>query len=282
MYQIINAGKFYADGGAMFGAVPKVAWSRCYPVNERNLCVLAMNTAVVKTACGRVIVIDPGVGGDCLKDAPAVYYQFHELADICEKLRTEAGIEPAEVTDVVFTHLHFDHCGGAVAAGKPVFPNATHWVSRRQYDTEKQPHPLEKDSFLPANTVVLENACLLKLVDNEVIISENFSLKIYDGHTPGQIAAFIRSGDGTPLIFPGDIIPLASQVVPERISAYDLNPSLSWYSKIEILEKAVAEGAVMAFFHDVFTPLATVKRIGRSYKTETAPSFQQFRRVFNR
>jgi glyoxylase-like metal-dependent hydrolase (beta-lactamase superfamily II) len=281
MYRIINTGKFYADGGAMFGAVPKVSWVRCYPANERNLCVLAMNTGVVTTACGRTVVIDPGVGGDCLKSSPAIYYMFHEMTDIREQLRQEATVEPEAVTDVVFTHLHFDHVGGAVSDGKPVFPNATHWVSRRQYETERQPHPLEKDSFLPANTSVLEDAGLIQLIDNDVEVSDNFHLKLYDGHTYGQTVAFIRSrveanaagvdtsaaAEERLLVFPGDVVPLSSHVVPERISAYDLNPSLSWYSKIDVIERTVSEGAIMVFYHDVYIPAARVKRVGRSFKT---------------
>jgi len=267
MYKIINTGKFYADGGSMFGAIPKVSWSRCYPVNDRNLCVLAMNMGVIVTACGRIIVVDPGVGEDCLKDTPAVYYQFHEMRNVIEALINEAGINVSDVTDVVFTHLHFDHCGGAVHNGMPVFPNAVHWISRKQYDNEKQPHPLEKESFLFSNTIVLENAALLRIIEEDTIITENFKLHIYDGHTPGQITVFVRSENNTSLIFPGDVIPLASQVVPERISAYDLNPSLSWYSKIDILNKAVANKNIMVFYHDVLTPYAAVKQVGKSYKT---------------
>ncbi|MDR0744244.1 MAG: MBL fold metallo-hydrolase, partial [Tannerella sp.] len=108
MFKLITTGYFYADGGAMFGAVPKVTWSRSYPVNERNLCVLAMHAGVVKTGNGRIIIVDPGIGRDQLNDSPAVYYQFYDTVDLCEEL-ARTGIQPEEVTDVIFTHLHFDH-----------------------------------------------------------------------------------------------------------------------------------------------------------------------------
>ena len=277
MFQLINTGYFYADGGAMFGAIPKITWSRSYPANEHNLCVLAMHAGVVKTENGRVIVIDPGVGTDRLDKSPAVHYQFYDTKDITEELR-QMNIATEEVTDVIFTHLHFDHCGAAVRTdsegiAKPVFPNAHHWVSRAQYESEKNPHPLEKDSFLPENTQILEKAGLVRMVESTIEPYPDVRLELFDGHTIGQIAATIKpenedmNEDMNEVVFAGDIIPLASQVVPERISAYDLYPALSYFGKIKILEKAVREHQTLVFFHDAYKPAATVKKVGNSYKT---------------
>ncbi|MDR1379955.1 MAG: MBL fold metallo-hydrolase, partial [Tannerella sp.] len=290
MFKLITTGYFHADGGAMFGAIPKVTWSRSYPVNERNLCVLAMHAGVVGTDDGHLIVVDPGVGQDQLNDTPAVYYQFHDTADICEALR-QTGIMPEDVTDVVFTHLHFDHCGAAVRKNangvpEPVFPNAVHWASRAQYECERNPHPLEAESFLPENTEILERAGLLRLVEATTEPFESLRIQLYDGHTLGQIAAFIKTRrlspaqPGTPdalpgavtdggestIIFPGDIVPLVSHIVPERISAYDLYPTLSYNGKTEILEKASSNGDFLVFYHDAYTPCSTIKKVGASYK----------------
>ncbi|MDR3251522.1 MAG: MBL fold metallo-hydrolase [Tannerella sp.] len=269
MFKIITTGYFYADGGAMFGAVPKTAWSRSYRANERNLCVLAMHAGVIATGDGHVIVVDPGVGQANLNGSPAIFYQFHDTADICDGLQ-QAGIRPEKVTDVVLTHLHFDHCGAAVGRdGKPVFGNATHWVSRKQYENERNPHPLEAGSFLPGNTDIIEKAGLLRLIEATAQPFDSLRMQLYDGHTAGQIAAFVKA-DGKTVVFPGDIIPLASHVVPERISAYDLHPTLSYDGKVEILEKAARDGCVTVFFHDAYTPLATVRKAGASYKTGDA------------
>jgi glyoxylase-like metal-dependent hydrolase (beta-lactamase superfamily II) len=268
MFKLITTGYFYADGGAMFGAIPKVTWSRSYPVNERNLCVLSMHAGVVRTNDGHIIVVDPGVGQDRLKDTPAIYYQFHDMKDICEALR-QTGIAPEDVTDVVFTHLHFDHCGGAVrknanGVAEPVFPNAAHWVSRAQLECERNPHPLEAESFLPQNTEILEKAGLLRLVEAATEPFESLRMRLYDGHTLGQIAAFIKActtdEEELTIVFPGDIIPLASHVVPERISAYDLYPTLSYNGKTEILENASPNEDVFVFYHDAYTPCSTVKK----------------------
>lgn len=273
-FRLINTGCFYADGGAMFGAVPKVAWSRSYPANERNLCVLAMHAGVVRTDDERVIVVDPGVGQDQLKDTPAIYYQFYDTTDICDSLQ-QMGIRPEEVTDVIFTHLHFDHCGAAVrkqANGDlvPVFPNAIHWVSRSQYENERHPHPLEADSFLPGNTDALDKHGLLRFIEAAAQPYESLRMQLYDGHTSGQIAASIQvkaaDAPNQTLVFPGDIIPLASHIVQERISAYDLYPTLSYNGKVEILEKAAANEHLLVFYHDAYTPCATIKKVRTSFK----------------
>jgi glyoxylase-like metal-dependent hydrolase (beta-lactamase superfamily II) len=273
MFKLINTGNFYADGGAMFGAIPKVTWSRSYPSNDRNLCVLAMHTGVVKTKDRHIIVIDPGVGKDRLDKSPAIYYQFHDTKDITEELRI-TGISPEEVTDVIFTHLHFDHCGAAVqfnadGVAEPVFKNAAHWVSRAQYESEKKPHPLEADSFLPNNTKILESHGLLRIVESMIQPFESLRIELFDGHTLGQIAATIKPDDEDigAILFPGDIIPLASHTVPERISAYDLYPAQSYFGKINLLEKAVKESLLMVYYHDAYRAFSAVKKAGNSYKS---------------
>ncbi|MDR0835481.1 MAG: MBL fold metallo-hydrolase [Tannerella sp.] len=272
MFKLINTGNFYADGGAMFGAIPKVTWNRSYPANDRNLCVLTMHAGVVRTKDHRVIVIDPGVGKDQLEKSPAVYYQFHDTRDIIEELLL-LGISSEDVTDVVFTHLHFDHCGAAVkinldGIAEPVFKNANHWLSRAQYENEKHPHPLEKDSFLPENTAVLEKAGLLKIVESTIQPFESLRIELFDGHTLGQIAATVKpENENMNVLFPGDILPLASHVVPERISAYDLYPTLSYFGKINLLEKAVKENQWVVFYHDAYMPCSHIRQVGKTYKS---------------
>ena len=269
MFKLITTGYFYADGGAMFGATPKVAWRRSYPVNESNLCVLAMHAGVVVTGDGHVIVVDPGVGKDQLKDSPAIFYRFYDMVDICDSLKL-IGIQPEDVTDVIFTHLHFDHCGAAVRKNsdgthKLVFPNALHWVSRAQYENERSPHPLEAESFLPQNTTFIEKAGVLRIVEATTEPYKSLRMKLYDGHTTGQIAAYINDGSST-IVFPGDIIPLASHIVRERISAYDLYPTLSYDGKTEILEKAASNEHTLVFYHDAITSCASIKKLQSSFK----------------
>ncbi len=270
MFKLITTGFFYADGGAMFGTVPKATWKRIYPVDSRNLCVLAMHTGVIKTETGRVIIIDPGVGVDFLQEAPAKYYHFHNTVNLCGELQ-KTGIMPEEVSDVIFTHLHFDHCLGAIRKNaanllEPAFPNASHWLSRTQYENQSEPHPLEAGSFTPQNINVLEKAGLVRIVESATEPCERVNLKLYDGHTPGQIVVSVEteSIEGKRrIVFPGDVIPLSSHVVPERISAYDNDRACSYNGKIEILENFSSGNDIFVFYHDSYTPCAIIKKIVR-------------------
>ena len=132
--QLIDSGFFYADGGAMFGAIPKVSWKRRYPCNERNECVLALRSALITTDDNRLILIDNGAGTKHLKQLS--YYKFFDMHDLSEELSIY-GITPEQITDVVLTHLHFDHCGYTSFEKKKseteccyssIFSNAKHWV----------------------------------------------------------------------------------------------------------------------------------------------------------
>ncbi|MDR3252888.1 MAG: MBL fold metallo-hydrolase, partial [Tannerella sp.] len=200
-----------------------------------------------------------------------IYYQFYETVDIAEALRQQTGIEAEAVTDIVFTHLHFDHCGAAVRTDadgrrRPAFPNAIHWTSRAQYDSERRPHPLEAQSFAKGNTGILEKAGLLRIIESTTQPYESMTLRLYDGHTLGQICAVIKPLEGETAVFPGDIIPLASHIVLDRISAYDLYPTLSYDGKTEILERAATEGHRLVFYHDAQTPASSIKKLRSTYK----------------
>ena len=155
--QLIETGFFYADGGTMFGAIPKTAWSRRYPADAQNGCVLTMRVALIHTDDGRIILIDNGAGDKQLKQLS--YYRFFDLRDLGEELR-QRGVSREEVTDVVLTHLHFDHCGyttyrhtapDGTQTLRPSFPRATHWVGRAQWENFLHPHALKDgDDLGPA------------------------------------------------------------------------------------------------------------------------------------
>ncbi len=188
--QIIDTGYFYADGGAMFGAIPKSAWSRRYPSDETNGCVLAMRSLVIKTDDGRIVLVDNGAGNKHLKQLS--YYRFFNLVDLGTELRNR-GIQPEEITDVVLTHLHFDHCGYTTQKDESTghlflsFPNANHWVSRKQWENFLHPNALEKDSYFIENMQAVADANSLRLLDADTSICPTIELRLYDGHTPGKL-----------------------------------------------------------------------------------------------
>ncbi len=269
--QIIDTGYFYADGGAMFGAIPKSSWSRRYKVNDQNTCILAMRTLVVQEENGRIILVDNGAGYKHLKALS--YYRFFGLQDLHEALR-KRGIEPTDVTDMVFTHLHFDHCGyttlqePAGDALRLAFPNATHWVSRRQWENFLHPHPLEQDSYFPEDMQLVKASGQLRLVEEEELtLTPHVRLQLFDGHTPGQIAVYCDLPERT-YLFAGDVIPLAAHLSLAWISAYDAAPLRSYEAKERMLAEAVTHKQAIIYCHDAHTLCTTVKRINRFYSKD--------------
>ncbi|MDO4755405.1 MAG: MBL fold metallo-hydrolase [Parabacteroides sp.] len=268
--QFIETGFFYADGGAMFGAIPKTAWSRRYQSNEQNGCILAMRCAVVRCDNGRTLLIDNGAGDKQLQQLS--YYRFFDLVDLKEEL-LKRGISPEEITDVVLTHLHFDHCGYTTqkqtdSTGKVTytvaFPNAKHWVSREQWENFLHPNALEKESYYMENMQAVAANGLLHLIEQDTVLCPEVELRLYGGHTPGQIAPYIQTDEGT-YVFAGDVIPLAASVSPVWISAYDTYPVTSYQEKLRLLEEAAREQQTLIFCHDAYTPIGQVKKVKDFY-----------------
>lgn len=264
--QLIDTGYFYADGGAMFGAIPKTAWQRRYPCNEKNGCVLAMRSALITTGNGRIILIDNGAGNKHLKQL--TYYGFFQLTDLGEEL-LKRGIRKEQVTDVIFTHLHFDHCGYTTQVSHEQnyvlsFPKASHWVSQAQWENFRSPNPLEKESYFQENMQAVADAGLLRLIDKETPLCDGVTLRLFDGHTPGQIAPYLYTPERT-FVFAGDVIPLIASVSPEWISAYDTHPVTSYHEKTRMLEEAAREKQAIIYCHDAYNACSTVKKIKNFY-----------------
>lgn len=267
---LIDTGCFYADGGAMFGAIPKTAWSRRYPSNEKNGCILTMRSLLISKYPEKIILVDNGAGNKHLDQLS--YYNFFNLVDLEEELRKK-GITPEQVTDVILTHLHFDHCGYSTQKEEktgelyPSFPNATHWVSRKQWENFQHPNPLEKDSYFMENMQAIADKGLLRLIDTDTKLCPDIELRIFDGHTPGQLVPYITTSEQT-FVFAGDVIPLVASVSPEWISAYDTYPVTSYQEKVRMLEEAAREGQVLIYCHDAYTKCSTVKKVNNFYKKD--------------
>jgi glyoxylase-like metal-dependent hydrolase (beta-lactamase superfamily II) len=251
-YKILSTGFFHADGGAMFGAVPKRAWNRKYPSDEQNCCVLAMNCVLAWNE-NRTVLLDTGAGSKEL--GKQAYYRFFDLKNIVDLIRFH-GFEPEQVTDVVLSHLHFDHCGGCTYKDesgdlKPVFPQAIHYVGKTQWENYLHPHPLEKNSFRPEDMKPIEEQGLLQKIERDTELFPDFRIELYDGHTAGQLVSSFSSGKEQ-IIFPGDVIPTKAHLSAEWISAYDTHPLDTYQAKLRI-KKAVENKAVrMVFYHEAY------------------------------
>ena len=250
----------------MFGAIPKTAWSRRYPSDEQNGCILAMRSVLVRDGNGRIILVDNGAGNKHLKQLS--YYKFFDLVDLKDELQSR-GVACEDVTDVVLTHLHFDHCGYTTQKEvqpdgkhllKTTFPNATHWVSRAQWENFLHPNALEADSYFIENMQAVCDSGKLRLIESDTTLCPGVDLRLFDGHTPGQIAPYITTSERT-YVFAGDVIPLAASVSPLWISAYDTCPVVSYNEKIRMLEEATSKKQAIIYCHDAYTRCSTVKKV---------------------
>ena len=231
-----------------------------------------MRTGLVVTRSGRIVLIDNGVGDKQLKKLKSTTYGFFDLADMVEALAAR-GIRPEQVTDVILTHLHFDHCGGTTCIRNnrvvPVFPEATCWVSRSQWESALHPNPLEVDSFFPDNMAAIEAAGNLQLIEADTDLCEDIQLRIYEGHTAGQIVPYIQTDTDT-YVFAGDVIPIAAHISPQWISAYDIQPLTSYHEKTRLLNEAASHNQIIVHYHDAYTPCSTVKKVSNHFSCSKA------------
>jgi len=237
----------------MFGAIPKRAWSRKYPSDEQNRCCLAMNCLLVWND-SRVILLDTGVGNREL--GKLSYYGFKDRKDLRELIGLH-GFSPEQITDVVLSHLHFDHCGGCTyrdEAGnlQVTFPNARHWVGEKQWQNYLHPNALEKDACRPDDMMPVFDAGLIHRIDSDFELCAGFDMKLFDGHTKNQIVSFVISSDRQKLLFPGDVIPTKAHLSDEWISAYDIEPLQSLDAKIKIKKWTKQEKVTIIFYHDLY------------------------------
>ncbi len=268
---LLETGRFKLDGGAMFGVIPKSLWKKSNPTDELNRINMTMRSVCLRRD-DRIVLIDNGVGHkDSAKfqDIFAIDFEVHSLIDGLKRL----GISPDAVTDVILTHLHFDHAGGSVyGAGESLsltFPNATHYVQREHWDWAMKPSDRDRASFLPENYMPIQDAGRLQLLHGAEDILEDLSLQVVNGHTFGQQLVRIL-GDGRSLLFAGDLIPMSSHVPGPWIMGYDLQPLLTLNEKNTLLSTAAAQKDILIFEHDPHIEAATVQHTDKGFRVKTA------------
>jgi glyoxylase-like metal-dependent hydrolase (beta-lactamase superfamily II) len=264
----IHAGNFKLDGGAMFGVVPKSIWNSLNAADENNLCNWAMRCLLVEDG-NRIILIDNGIGD---KQSQKFFGYYHlNGEDNLEKSLNKAGVGLDDITDVVLTHLHFDHCGGSLKwnSGKtflePTFKNATYWSQQQHWDHATSPNPREKPSFLKENFEPLVLSNQLKMVGDDLKISENIKVRLVNGHTEQMMCPVINYKEKT-LVFMADLIASSAHVPVHYVMAYDIRPLDTMKEKAAFLQEAVDNDYTLFFEHDLQVECGKVVQTERGFK----------------
>jgi glyoxylase-like metal-dependent hydrolase (beta-lactamase superfamily II) len=260
--KIIHTGFFKLDGGAMFGVVPKKLWQRLNPPDENNLCTWSMRCLLIETD-NRKILVDTGLGEKYTEFIK--HFEPHGEKTLLKSLATE-GVSPEDITDVFFTHLHFDHCGGATRydeSGRvePVFSNAKHWTNKRHWDWAMNPNPREQASFLTENLIPLQENNLLYFIDiqHDIEFLPDIHIQFNYGHTEAMMLLKIKIKDKI-FFYCADTIPSLWHINLPYIMAYDVRPLDTLKEKTHILEQAERENCYLIFEHDPTLECATIKK----------------------
>lgn len=275
--QLFNISNFKVDGGAMFGVVPKVLWSRVYSSDENNLIVLTLRSLVIETD-EHVILVDTG-WGDKQDEKFFRHVYLHGGEGLTEGLNRR-GYKPEDITDVVLTHLHADHCGGGIKRNEGgngyelTFPEATYHVSRTQWEWAVKNNVREADSFLDENIIPIMDSGHLNLVDEEGELFPGFSVRICYGHTPGLIIPVIKYKDKT-LVYTGDLIPTVAHIPVIWNMSYDIGSLKTIEEKEKILEEALDGGYILVFQHDEHVECCTLEMTPKGIRAKEKFDFKE-------
>ncbi|KEQ28518.1 MBL fold metallo-hydrolase [Pedobacter antarcticus] len=258
----IDTGLFKLDGGAMFGVVPKSIWQRTNPADQNNMCTWAMRCLLVEEG-NRLILIDTGIGQK--QDAKFLSHFYLHGDDTLDKSLAKLGFNRDDITDVFLTHLHFDHCGGAVELVgdklRPVFKNAVYWSNEKHWEWAVHPNAREKASFLKENIMPIQESGQLKYVDQQegVIFSENFKVRFAFGHTDSMMIPHLNY-KGTNIIYAADLLPSTGHIPLPYVMAYDMFPMQTLIEKQAFLEEVVKENHIIFLEHDPVNECCTLQQ----------------------
>lgn len=258
----IETGNFKLDGGAMFGVVPKSMWQSLNPADENNMCSWALRCLLIEEG-NRKILIDTGMGNK--QDARFFsHYYLHGSESLTASLAAH-GYQPEDITDVILTHLHFDHCGGAIIKKEDklvtAFPHAVYWSNSLHWDWAVKPNEREKASFLKENILPIQESGQLDFIQvpppdmepthrlAEVPFSQHISLRIVHGHTRAMMLPQIQM-NGKTLVYMADLLPSAHHIGLPYIMSYDLFPYTTLQEKKVFLKEALENNYWLYFEHD--------------------------------
>ena len=258
----VNAGYFKLDGGAMFGVVPKSMWNKLNPADDNNMCNWAMRCWLIEDG-HKLILVDNGMGDK--QDAKFFGHYFLNGDDSLEKSLARFGFHADDVTDVVLTHLHFDHCGGSIKFSDdktklvPAFKNATYHVNEKHWNWAVNPNAREKASFLKENILPIKESGQLNYITESSKIIEGLSFVEVNGHTEAMMLPKLEY-KGQTILYMADLIPSAAHIPLPYIMSYDVRPLETLKEKTAILNEAAANNWLLFFEHDNSTECVSVEK----------------------
>lgn len=261
----IIADRWRMDGGVAFGVVPKSIWQRMYPADENNTIEIVCRCLLIDTG-ERLILIDTGMGRK-MESKVKAYLGLDESTDLISSLQAE-GYSAEDITDVIFTHLHDDHMGGAVGFDENdkltlTFPNARHWASAAQWKWALSPNKREASSYFPDNLNPLKD--IMEFIEDEGPFDENIWIELKHGHTMGHIVPVIRDIEHT-YVYCGDFIPSSAHVHIPFVSSFDIQPLIAMEEKEQFLDFAVEGRYVLIFEHDPTVESGRVELTEKGYR----------------
>jgi glyoxylase-like metal-dependent hydrolase (beta-lactamase superfamily II) len=266
----IDTGFFKLDGGAMFGVVPKSMWNKLNPADENNLCSWALRCLLIEDG-NRLILVDTGNGDK--QDAKFFSHYYLHGDDTLATSLAKHGFTPGDITDVFLTHLHFDHCGGAIVREGdklvPAFKNAVYWSNERHWKWATEPNEREKASFLKENILPIQESGQLKFIpvskEPSAIqpfasgITDNLSVIMVSGHTDAMMLPVIKYNNKT-IVYMADLLPSAGHIPLPYVMAYDMFPLTTLQEKKSFLKDAVEKEYILFFEHDPTIECCTLQR----------------------
>ncbi|HQI46852.1 MAG TPA: MBL fold metallo-hydrolase [Bacteroidales bacterium] len=264
---IIDAENYKIDGGACFGVVPKAIWGKNIIADENNMIPISNRLLLIEQK-NEKILIDTGIGN---KQDEKYFSHFYISGLHVEEALKLNGFSANEITAVILTHLHFDHVGGCLKYNKdhtkiiPVFPNATYYCSHDQWVSANNPNPREKASYHKENFYSLFENGQIEFIHNEEELFENIFLKIYNGHTLGQLIPEINY-NGKKIVFMADFIPSLYHLHVPYIPSFDIQPLLSLKEKTLFYERAINENFILFFEHDPENQCCTIQKTDKGIK----------------
>jgi len=260
----IETGKFKLDGGAMFGVVPQKLWSKLNPPDENNMCTWSLRCLLIEKN-DKLILIDTGMGNK-QDEKFRSHFQPHGDGDLIESIRAR-GYEPGDVTDVLLTHFHFDHVGGAVSRNSygqlvPSFPAASYWTNADHFDWAMDPNFRERASFLKENFVPLHEKGVLNFIDpqQEIEWLEGIKIQFMYGHTEAMMIPVIPLDNDKKIAYMADLLPSTAHIRMPYVMSYDIRPLQTLNEKENFFNKAIEQDFYLFLEHDPFNELCTIHK----------------------